>query len=90
MAGFLNWWDAAELWLSGRRATDRDRHAGGSRAGLRDRSGDGCDSWQWHFGGAASARRAGPASMTGLPRSRVRFALVALIVLIVLVWLLNR
>jgi len=28
--------------------------------------------------------------MTGLPRSRVRFALVALIVLIVLVWLLNR
>jgi len=28
--------------------------------------------------------------MTGLPRSRVRLALVALIVLIVLVWLLNR
>jgi len=28
--------------------------------------------------------------VTGMPRSRVRIALVALIVLIVLVWLLNR
>jgi len=28
--------------------------------------------------------------MTGMPRSRVRIALVALIMLIVLVWLLNR